>query len=293
MVPLLLELLTCLSLGLLLGWQLPWLPSRLAQPLIRWGVPFSLAAVLLRSQLSYALLRVGLVGLLVPVVSLALLGMAPLRSRIGDERVLWLGAAVGNTGYWGLPVAVALLPPESVAIAAAYDVAGTFITWSLGPLVLLGVPGSAAELLSLLVASPALQGFLLAVVLGQTPWRQLLAQVLWWPARGVFVVALMLVGMRLCLPFKQGTFVRSPGLPWALAFKLLVVPAIVWLVSKLLLFSPTERQALVLQGAAPTALAVLLLAEVEQQGVSLASTLVLSSTILAMLTVPLWWGLIR
>ncbi|MEY4353349.1 MAG: hypothetical protein RLZZ609_1590 [Cyanobacteriota bacterium] len=292
MVPLLLELFICLTLGAWLGWTLPWLPTRLAQPLIRWGVPLSLAALLLRSQPSDALLRVGLLGLLVPLGSLLLLGWAPLRAQIKDP-VLRLGAAVGNTGYWGLPVAVALLPPDAVATAAAYDAAGTIITWSLGPVVLLGGAGNSLKLLSLLWASPALQGILLAAIVGRTPWRPLLAELLWWPARVVFVVALSLVGMRLGLTIRQRSFEVSSSLPWAVAFKLLVVPGMVWLFGQLLPLSPMELQALVLQAAAPTALAVLLMAEAEQEAVALASTQVLCSTVLAMVTVPLWWGLMR
>lgn len=290
MLSLLRELLACLSIGALLGWQMPWLPHRLAQPLIRWGVPFSLAALLLRAELSHALLRIGLLGLFVPVVSLCLVSWSPLHGQI-RHRVLRLGAAVGNTGYWGLPVVVALLPPESVASAAIYDLAGTFITWGLGPLVLTGLPR--AGLLQRALTSPALQGFLLAAVIRQTPWRAMLAQMLWWPARAVFVVALVLVGMRLGLTIRQRSLVVGEGISWALAFKLLVVPALVWLVGGVALLPPADRQALVLQGAAPTALSVLLLAEAEQEDVPLAASIVLSSTVLAMLTVPLWWGLIR
>jgi predicted permease len=292
MVPLLLELFICLTLGAWLGWKLPWLPTRLAPPLIRWGVPLSLAALLLRSEPSDALLRVGLLGLLVPLISLLLLASAALRSQIKDP-VLRLGAAVGNTGYWGLPVAVALLPPDAVATAAAYDAAGTFITWSLGPVVLQGLAGKTPKLLSLLWGSPALQGILLAAIVGRTPWRPVLAVLLWWPARAVFVVALSLVGMRLGLTIRQRSFEVSSSLPSALAFKLLVVPGMVWLLGQLLPLSPMELQALVLQAAAPTALAVLLMAEAEQEAVALASTQVLCSTVLAMVTVPLWWALMR
>ncbi|MFM7641895.1 MAG: AEC family transporter [Cyanobium sp.] len=292
MVPILLELFICLTLGAWLGWTLPWLPTRLAQPLIHWGVPLSLAALLLRSEPSEALFRVGLLGLLVPLFSLLLLGSPPLRSQIKDP-VSRLGAAVGNTGYWGLPVAVALLPPDAVATAAAYDAAGTLITWSLGPVVLQGVAGKTPKLLSLLWASPALQGLLLAAIGARTPWRPVLAELLWWPARAVFVVALSLVGMRLGLTIRQRSFEVSTSLPWALAFKLLVVPGMVWLLGQLLPLSPMELHALVLQAAAPTALAVLLMAEAEQEAVALASTQVLCSTVLAMVTVPLWWVLMR
>lgn len=289
---LLLELLPCLLGGVLLGWMVPWLPGWLAPLLIRWGVPFSLAALLLRSGPSFTLLKVGLLGLLIPLLSLLILAVSPLRRRV-SERVLMLGAVVGNTGYWGLPVALALLPPEAIATAAAYDVAGSVITWSMGPLVLLGLPSSPTMLASRLLGSPALQGFFLWLLIGHSPWREELAQVLWWPARGVFVLALSLVGMRLGLTIRERSFLFTSGMSWALAFKLVVVPAVVLLLASLLRLSLLDRQALVLQGAAPTALAVLLMAEAEQEAAALASTLVLSSTLLAMLTVPLWWGLMR
>jgi predicted permease len=288
-----LELLPCLLVGLLLGWKLPWLPTWLAPPLIRWGVPLSLAALLLRSPLSSSLLRVGLVGVLAPVLTLALpLAWPPLRRQIG-HRVLILGAAVGNTGYWGLPVAIALLPPQTMAAVAAYDVAGTFITWSVGPLVLLGARGSLAKVASTFFASPALQGLALSVVVGQTPWHAALAQALWWPARLVFLVALTLVGMRLGLTLRDRSLVLSAGLPWALLLKLVVAPVMVWFLANLFHLPSLEREALVLQGAAPTALSVLFLAEARKEAVPLASTLVLTSTVLAMITVPLWWSLIR
>lgn len=287
-----LELLICLLLGVLLGRICPWLPAWIAPLLIRWGVPLSLAALLLRSSPSLTLLKAGLLGLIVPLVSLLILAVSPLRHRVG-ERVLMLGAVVGNTGYWGLPVALALLPSEAIATAAAYDVAGTVVTWSMGPLLLLGLPGSPTLLASSLLGSPALQGLLLWLLIGHSPWSEEIALLLWWPARTVFVLALSLVGMRLGVTIQERHLQFTSGMSWALAYKLFVVPALVWLLTSLLSLPLLARQALVLQGAAPTALAVLLMAEAEQESVRQASTLVLSSTLLALLTVPLWWGLMR
>ncbi|MEB3335045.1 MAG: AEC family transporter [Cyanobacteriota bacterium] len=287
-----LELIPCLVLGVLSGMVLPWLPARLAPILIRWGVPLSLAALLLRSELSLTLVRVGLLGLLVPLACLLLLGLPPLRDGL-RHRVLWLGAAVGNTGYWGLPVALALLPPRALATVVAYDLAGTLITWSVGPLLLRGGRRGGGSVLPLVASSPALHGVALFALLAHTPWRPVLAQALWWPARLVLLVALTLMGMRLGLCLKDRTLAFSPGVPWALVFKLLVVPALVWGLAGLLRLPPLDRQALVLQGAAPTALSVLLLAEVEGVEASLASTLVLVSTVSALVTVPLWWRLIH
>ncbi|MFN9547754.1 MAG: AEC family transporter [Cyanobacteriota bacterium] len=292
MVRLPLELLLCLLLGVVLGTAMPWLPGWLAPVLMRWGIPLSLAALLLRASPSLTLLRVGLLGLLVPLLSLLILRLPPLRQRLQD-RVLMLGAAFGNTGYWGLPVALALLPPPALATVIAYDMAGTVITWSVGPLLLRGGRGGRNRLLHSVLASPALQGFALFLLLTQTPWCGALAQWLWWPARLVFWLALALVGMRLALCVKERAVAFSQEVSWALGFKLLVVPVIVWLLATLLRLPPLDRTALVLQGAAPTALSVLLLAEAERQAVPLASSVVLISTVAAMVTVPLWWNAIR
>ena len=287
-----LEFVPCLLLGLPLGMRWPWLPVSLAPPLIRWGIPISLAGLLLRSQLSITLLKVCSLGVLVPLLSLVIVGLPPLRHRL-QSRVLRLGAAMGNTGYWGLPVALALLPAQAWASVVAYDLAGSLMTWSVGPLMLRGVHGSWGRLALILLASPALQGFALCILLSQTPWRLVIAHVLWWPARLVFWLALSLIGMRLGLCLKERTLVFNRGVPWALAFKLLAVPAMVWLLAGAFRLPPLDQQALILQGAAPTALSVLLLAEGEQQDVSLASTLLLVSTFSAMVSVPMWWSLIR
>ena len=287
MGPLLLEVVPCLLGGMLLGWRWPALPRWLAPPLVRWGVPLSLAALLLRSDLSISLLKVALVALLVPLLSLGLLqGFPPLRQRLGDP-VLILGAAVGNTGYWGLPVVLAILPPQAMATAVVYDLVGTLITWSVGPLLLLGAQ---ARPFGTLLASPAMKGVLLSLPIQLTPWKAAWAAVLWWPARVVLVVALALLGMRLGLTLRQRSFPLLPGVPYALAFKLLVIPALVGLIATALAFPTLDRQALVLQGAAPTALSVLLMAEAQQESGPVASALVISSTLAAMVTVPLWWS---
>ena len=55
---------------------------------------------------------------------------------------------------------------------------------------------------------------------------------------------------------------------------------------------PLTRQALVLQGAAPAAISVLLMAEEAGRGTTQAARLILLSTMLALVSVPLWWFVI-
>mgnify|MGYP006286503659 CR=1 FL=1 len=142
MGPLLLELGPCLLLGLAAGRSWPQLAGRLAPWLLCWGVPLSLMGLLLRAGLQPQ--TAGVAGLTVLSCSAGLLltRTVPLLRRLLPQRSLQLGAVVGNTAYVGLPVAIALLPPQALAISITVDLVGTLVTWSLGPLLLAEVRSS-------------------------------------------------------------------------------------------------------------------------------------------------------
>ena len=127
------ELVPALTLGLLLAGRFPDLPGRLAPPLIAWGIPISLVALLLRTGFQANLMTAALMAAAASGLGLALLRLPPLHRLIPD-RSLQLGCIVGNTGYWGLPVALALLPAEALGFTIAFDLVATLITWSIGPL---------------------------------------------------------------------------------------------------------------------------------------------------------------
>ena len=100
------ELIPALLLGLLLGYRFPALPTRLAAPLVTWGIPITLVGLLLRSGLGGDLLVAGAAAGLINGIGLLLLWVAPLRRALANGG-LQLGAVVGNTGYFGIPVALA------------------------------------------------------------------------------------------------------------------------------------------------------------------------------------------
>jgi predicted permease len=292
-----LELVPPLALGLLLGGRFPGLPGRLAPPLIHWGIPVSLVALLLRAGFRPNLLTAGLLAAAASGLGLLLLRLPVLRRRIPDGS-LQLGTIVGNTGYWGLPVALALLPPAAIGFTIAFDLAATLITWSIGPLLVEGGVKEGRRIWGVLATSPASRGLVLAVLLQQTPWSATLAAWLWWPARLVILVALALVGMRLAPMLRRRLPVPSPvpGLKAALLGKLLVLPLAMLLLASLLGVPTLLRDAVVLQAAAPTALSVLLLSEAARPRMEGASEgaagLVLWSTAVALVSVPLWWWLL-
>ncbi|MCP9927522.1 malate transporter [Cyanobium sp. CH-040] len=273
----------------------PHLAGRLAVPLLRWGVPVSITGLLLRSGLHWSYGQVLLLAAAAVLCALLLLALVPpLRAafRTPQQR---LGAVVGNTAYFGIPAALALLPAGAVGYSISYDLAATLFTWCIGPSLIRGVPLRAGVLLKSMAASPATQGLLGALLLQGTPWHQVLAAALWWPARLVIWLSLVVVGLRLGPVLGARLPLRL--LP-ALLVKLLVFPLLLLAGVELLGLEEPARSAVVLQAAAPTAVAVLLLSEAAGSAVegpeaaTEAAALVLWSTLLALVSVPLWaWAL--
>lgn len=175
----LLELVPALLLGVLLARHRPELAGVLAPPLVRWGVPVSLMGLLLRGGLRWQLAEMLVLALAVVSGGLLLVHALPRRFPGPAER---LGAVVGNTAYFGIPAALALLPPAALGYAISYDLAATLFTWTLGPSLIAGHRLAWRPLLQALAASPASQGLVGAVLLQLTPWHAVLAGWLWWPA---------------------------------------------------------------------------------------------------------------
>ena len=292
-----LDLLPPLLIGLLLGCRHPALPALLAPPLVSWGIPVSMVGLLLRSGLGPELLRSGAISAVLSggtLLAVCLIG--PLRRRLAHPG-LRLGAVIGNTGYFGIPAALALLPHRALAHSITYDLVGTLITWSLGPLLIAGKPLRPRPLGRMLASSPAVRGLLVAVAIHASPWGAAAADWLWLPARGVLLLALALVGMRL------GAMLRRPegaqiqpeeALPLgaALLLKLLLLPLLALALTTALGLESPIREALILQAGAPTAVSALLLAEAAGRDQERTAHLVLWSTLLALLSVPAWWWLL-
>jgi predicted permease len=301
----LLELVPPLLLGLLLARRRPQLASRLAPPLVRWGVPFSLMGLVLRGGLRWQMGEMLVLALAVVAGGLLLVHALPRQFPGPAER---LGAVVGNTAYFGIPAALALLPPAALGYAISYDLAATLFTWTLGPSLIARRPLAWRSLLQALVASPASQGLVGAVLLQLTPWHTQLAGWLWWPARAVVWLSLVVLGLRMAAVLGS----PLPRSLWpSLVTKLLLFPAAVLALALGLRLPPLLLAPLVLQAAAPTAVSVLLLSEAEASaaeaagraaggaagGVAAAgdaglaqrpAALVLWSTLLALVSVPLW-----
>ena len=50
---------------------------------------------------------------------------------------LQLGSVVGNTGYFGIPISLALLPNKAINYVIGYDLGATLLIWALVTMLLL------------------------------------------------------------------------------------------------------------------------------------------------------------
>jgi len=299
-VSLFVELIPSLGLGLWIGWLKPGWTRPVAMPLVRFGVPISLMGLLLKGGIHWSMAMNALIAAL--AIGLWMLGLQrlPREAKPVDSPALQIGCAVGNTAYFGIPVALALLPSQALPISIGYDLGATLLAWSLGPFWLKQEAGGWRELMGHVMSSPATRGLLAALIVKATPWSNAIASALWLPSRMVIVLALMVVGMRLGSIQSARANATQPAtqlanrsnnqqLHAALACKLLLFPAWVWLLCSLLSLEPLTCQALVLQGAAPASISMLLMAEQAGRDAEQAASLLLRSTLLALVSVPLWW----
>ena len=299
-VSLFVELIPSLGLGLWIGWLKPGWTRPVAMPLVRFGVPISLMGLLLKGGIHWSMAMNALIAAL--AIGLWMLGLQrlPHEAKPVDSPALQIGCAVGNTAYFGIPVALALLPSQALPISIGYDLGATLLAWSLGPFWLKQEAGGWRELMGHVMSSPATRGLLAALIVKATPWSNAIASALWLPSRMVIVLALVVVGMRLGSIQSARANATQPAtqlanrssnqqLHAALACKLLLFPAWVWLLCSLLSLEPLTCQALVLQGAAPASISMLLMAEQAGRDAEQAASLLLRSTLLALVSVPLWW----
>ena len=130
------ELLPLLALGYLIGRFKAELASQIAPPLINFGIPVSLMGLLLKSGMDWRLFEaLAMSFLAIGLLIVAIRTFPKIRTIIGNRSLL-LGSVFGNSGHFGIPVSLALLPSQALSVSIGYDLGSTLLVWSLGPILL-------------------------------------------------------------------------------------------------------------------------------------------------------------
>jgi predicted permease len=299
---LLAELIPCLLIGYLLGRFKENLSLTISRPLISYGIPISLTGILLKSGLELPLIESAALALVAIGILMTILNRLPSLKNFVPNRTLQLGSAFGNTGYFGIPVSLALLPDHALIYSIGFDIGATLVIWSLGP-ILLTVHSKVLtsnrywkNFINGLYSSPAVKGLIGALIIHSSPWDEQITDLLWIPSRVVIVLALVIVGMRLSWLRKANLSrikIQIISIKNALIMKLVGLPVIMLIISSAIRLPSVMREALVLQAAAPTAISILLISQAASRDEKEATSLVVFSTIIALISIPAWLFILR
>ena len=316
------------SLGLLLGRKLPQeMPTYLGEFLFWFGVPLGIMIFLRQADLSVSvwlapivcwlavLLGAGLAWLWIRA-NLVLVGSNYVQgdrlsatiltflirftashqlSRKPTQGSFLLSTMVGNTGYLGYPVTLALVGPQFFGWAVLYDTLGsTLAAYGLGVVLAayfgMKVEGHRRELLQALIQNPALWSFWLGLAGRNILLPDFVEQILRGCGWSVIALSLLLLGMRL----SQLTSWRSiQQASVSLMLKMLAVPFFVGYGLRFLGVTGVPLLVLVLQSAMPPAFATLVIAEAYDLDRDLSVTTLAIGSVLILLTLPLWLWLFQ
>lgn len=284
--------------GFILGRKLPpTVPTRVGQGLFWVGVPISIIAFLRKADLSGQIWIAPVIAHLAIFLGAflawwAMKGQAYLTKNIHQRSTqgsLLLAAMVGNTGYLGFPITLALLGQEYFAWALFYDMLGSlFGAYGFGIVLASHFGGNIrnyGQITQSIVVNPALWSFAFGLLFRQVTLPVVFEyslEILGWI---VVSLTLVLIGMRLS---SLNSWHRLPDAGISLTIKMLIVPLLIG--STLPLWGVTGKaaQVILLQMAMPPAFATLIIAETFNLDRDLAVTSLAVGCILLLVTLPIW-----
>ncbi|MGY2716080.1 malate permease and related proteins [Thermostichus sp. MS-CIW-19] len=212
----------------------------------------------------------------------------------GRRGSFYLTATLGNTGYLGYPICLAVGGSAYFGWALFYDLLGTLLAaYGLGVWVASRYSASFTppwQATLRVLSSPTLWSFFVGLAMARHPLPEWLAQGLTAFAWSTIPLSLILLGIRLAQVPHWGSLRPAAA---ALFIKIVVLPLLVGLGLALTPYPPLAKLVLVLQTGMPPAIATLVLAEEYDLDRELTATALALGYVAALLTLPFWlllWG---
>lgn len=299
MISVLLQMAATIAMGLLWrrfefgGWSAERARGALTTSVYYFFLPALVLAVLWRAPLGVDTVKISLsaaTGILVSMAAMVLVGRMMTLSRPLFGALL-LAASFPNATYMGLPLLASLFGDPGKAIAIQYDLfASTPLLLSLGILLAAryGNHNEQIHPVKSLLRVPPLWAALLGSLLNLTGVPQPDWAAAFLDRIGGAVVPIMLValGMSLRLATLMPRHLRTVS-P-ALAIQLLLMPTAVLGMTTLLGLTGDLKMAVVLEGAMPVMVLGLVLCDRFGLDTEAYATTATASTLLALVTLPLW-----
>ncbi len=280
--------------GFFLGKKKPKISKYIARPLIRFGIPLSVMGLLLKEGIDINLIKSAFLAFSLIGVLIVLINICPIFKCRFSNYTLQLAGLIGNTSFLGIPIAIALLPSTTINFTIGFDLGTTLFAWIFGPFFLQeksqnkNIP-NIQGLLNALINSPASRGIIGVLMAYLFQIDKILGNYLWIPARVVIALAIIIVGTRLGIITNQkvGFFDNNDEIKFTILLKIVILPIIVFLITKFLNFDFYQSSALILQAGTPTAISTILMAEAYDVKQKIASEILFTTTLISLLTIPL------
>lgn len=255
--------------------------------------PFQTIYAMQRIEYSqYMLIHLGLALLLGVVLMGGMLAIVYFilrkKQHLVPYRICTAASALGNCGFMGIPLLEALLPeyPQAVAFASMFFMAMNILMWTVTSFIITRDRQYISIKKVFLNPSSIAMGAALILFFTRTRLPGQLGDMVTLLSKMTTPLCMLILGMRLAVvPFKP---IFTSGLQYmAVALKLFAFPLLALAVCSLL---PVERNfavSLYIICCAPTGNLVLSFAEILGEGQDTAANVVLLSTLLSMLTIPL------
>ena len=282
-------------MGFFIGKVKPFASEKISIYLIKYGIPISVTGLLVKAGINIDLINSALLAFITITLLIILINFIPVFKNIFPNFSLQLAGLIGNTSFLGIPIAIALLPTDTINHTIGFDLGTTLFSWIFGPYLLQKSNNSYSlmnikKLLIFIFSSPASRGIVGALIIYLFSLENLVEEFLWIPTRLVIYLAIIVVGSRLGIitnKKKKTSFQFKENIQYAIILKLLVLPLIIYLICCLFNFQQIETTALVLQAGTPTAISTILLAEAYKTYRELAAKALFTSTIISVATIPI------
>jgi predicted permease len=238
------------------------------------------------------LLQIAAVIVLLAAILWAIGALAARILRLqGPTRAAFLNAILlANVGNYGLPVNLFAFGPAGLARAVLYLTVHTMLSSGLGVYVSARSGTTLWNALKRVGRVPLVYGALAGIVVNLAGWPvpEPLAKAIGLLAQASVPVMLVVMGINLAQTFRQGTETEClPALATATALRLLLSPALAFLLAGLVGLGDLARNVTVLQSAMPSAVMTIILATEFDADASFAALGVLVTTLVSLVTVTL------
>ncbi|MBR5250797.1 MAG: AEC family transporter [Clostridia bacterium] len=204
-------------------------------------------------------------------------------------RLLAMGSMIGNVGFFGLPLVSALFPNEPMVacFSCVYVVSMNLLVFTLGVFLLTGDKKHISLKSAILNPSTLAVLFALPFFFFKVTFPTAILTPIDLLGKMSTPLCMFILGMRLANANKKNLFTR-PMVWLGCLLKLVVFPLFVYLlVTFLPFFDATFKASLLVLSATPSAVIILSLAEFHEREQELSANVILLSTLLSVITLPL------